>query len=151
MQAVPFICWVNCIESTQNEHECLKKSLPPPTYFFMINGDTHVSAKECEIVYAQTIVRERCSNILTGYIEVKHPFRGGKKQTLSYPCATKWETLEKLVLSLHMAFKNVLCGRECSIDETLPGNKSVDSDLTNKWISVVEFWVIHRLSVSSLY
>lgn len=48
-----------------------------PYLSFMIDGDTDVSTKECEIVYARVIVNGRPSNILIGHTEVEHAHAAG--------------------------------------------------------------------------
>ena len=48
-----------------------------PDLSFMIDGDTDVSTKECEIVSARIIENGRPSNILIGHIEVEHAHAEG--------------------------------------------------------------------------
>lgn len=43
-----------------------------PFISFMIDGDTDMSMKECQIVYAQLIRMGKPVNILIGHIEVQH-------------------------------------------------------------------------------
>lgn len=38
----------------------------------MIDDDTDVSTRECEIICARVIFNGRCFNVLVGHIEVKH-------------------------------------------------------------------------------
>ena len=43
----------------------------------MIDGDTDVSTKECEIIYARILNEGKPRNILIGHIEVKHALAQG--------------------------------------------------------------------------
>lgn len=54
-----------------------EKIASAPYLSFMIDGDTDVSSKECEIVYARIIEAGRPSNILIGHVEVEHAHAKG--------------------------------------------------------------------------
>lgn len=45
---------------------------------FIIDGDTDVSVKECEIVYTQTLVNGLPTTILVGHVEVEHATADGE-------------------------------------------------------------------------
>lgn len=49
-----------------------------PYLSIMIDGDTDVSTKECEIIYARILNEGKPMNILIGHIEVKHAHAQGK-------------------------------------------------------------------------
>jgi len=49
-----------------------------PFISFMIGGDTDVSMKECQIIYARIIRMGKPANILIGHIEVQHASAQGK-------------------------------------------------------------------------
>ncbi|KAJ8367341.1 hypothetical protein AAFF_G00320750 [Aldrovandia affinis] len=50
----------------------VEKIAAVPYLSFMIDGDTDISTKECEIVYARIMANGRPINILIGHVEVKH-------------------------------------------------------------------------------
>ena len=45
---------------------------------FLIDGDTDVSVKECEIVYARILQNGQPTNVLVGHVEVQHANADGK-------------------------------------------------------------------------
>ncbi|KAK7877196.1 hypothetical protein WMY93_032098 [Mugilogobius chulae] len=44
---------------------------------FMIDGDTDISTKECEIIYCRLLVNGKPANILIGHVEVQHAHAKG--------------------------------------------------------------------------
>ena len=50
---------------------------------FMIDGDTDISTKECEIVYCRILRNGRPVNILIGHTEVEHANAKGRPTFLS--------------------------------------------------------------------
>ena len=68
--------FVGVIADTLKGKTC-KKMKDAPYISIMIDGDTDVSTKECEIIYARILNEGKPRNILIGHIEVKHAHAQG--------------------------------------------------------------------------
>ena len=68
--------FVGVIADTLKGKTCTKIK-DAPYISIMIDGDTDVSTKECEIIYARVLNEGKPRNILIGHIEVKHAHAQG--------------------------------------------------------------------------
>ncbi|KAJ8347177.1 hypothetical protein SKAU_G00285780 [Synaphobranchus kaupii] len=62
---------IGVIADTIREHTAAQVS-SAQYMSFIIDGDTDVSVKECEIVYVRILVVGQLTNILVGHVEVEH-------------------------------------------------------------------------------
>ncbi|KAJ8365052.1 hypothetical protein SKAU_G00138830 [Synaphobranchus kaupii] len=67
---------IGVIADTIREHTAAKVS-SAQYMSFIIDGDTDVSVKECEIVYVRILVDGQPTNILVGHVEVEHASADG--------------------------------------------------------------------------
>lgn len=68
---------IGVIADTIREHTAAKVS-SAQYMSFIIDGDTDVSVKECEIVYVRILVDGQPTNILVGHVEVEHANADGE-------------------------------------------------------------------------